>query len=125
MPTQTFGEALRRLRRGMGRSLADLADALGCSIAFMSEVERGRKNPPSASGIKKILASMGQECRLSEFLLLAARSRRSIEIELEDKSDEVTSMLLALQRRCDEGELDADIVEEIRRLRRRLEKGNT
>ena len=68
-----FGEELRRLRRAKEMSLADLADAIGCSIVFISDVERGKRNPPSPQKIRTLLATMGEERRFSEMLLLAAR----------------------------------------------------
>ncbi len=123
MADTSFGEALRLLRRETGHSLADLADAWGCSISYVSEVERGRKNPPNTEKIEKLLAFMGQEHRLAEFLLQAARSRRRIEINVEGKDDEIASMLVALERRCDEGKLDDETVKAIRLLRRKLEGG--
>ena len=87
-------------------SLADLANTIDCSIVFMSDVERGKRNPPSPQKIRKLLAKMGEEDQLPEMLLLAAKSRQSIEICVEDKNDEVADMLVALARRCDEGNMN-------------------
>jgi transcriptional regulator with XRE-family HTH domain len=109
-----FGEELRRLRRAKEMSLADLADAIGCSIVFISDVERGKRNPPSPEKIRKLLATMGEEVRFSEMLKLAARSRQSIEIPVEDKDDQVADMLVALARRCDEGSLDDELARRIK-----------
>lgn len=109
-----FGEELRRLRRAKELSLADLADTIGCSIVYMSDIERGRRNPPSPERIRKLLAKMGEEQRLSEMLVLAARSRQSIEIPVEGKNDQVADMLVALARRCDEGSLDEELARKIK-----------
>ena len=42
-----YGALLRRLRTRQGRTLADVAGAAGISIAYLSEVERGLKEPSS------------------------------------------------------------------------------
>lgn len=111
-----FGDELRRLRRAKELSLADLADTIGCSIVYMSDVERGRRNPPSPEKIRKLLVTMGEEQRLSEMLVLAARSRQSIEISVEDKNDQVADMLVAPVRRCDEGSLDDELARKIKEI---------
>lgn len=111
-----FGGQLRRLRRAKELSLADLADAIKCSIVYISDVERGKRNPPSPHKIRKLLARMDEEHRLSEMLLLAAKSRQSIEISVEDKNDEVADMLVALARRCDEGSMDDDLARKIKEI---------
>lgn len=117
MPEEkTFGTELRRLRRDAGLNLADLADAAGCSITFISEVERGRKNPPDPATIGKLLVRMGQESCYREMLVLAARARRSVEISTEGKSQEEADVLVALARSSDEGTLDPEILNEIRKL---------
>jgi transcriptional regulator with XRE-family HTH domain len=108
VPDTTFGGELRRLRRQAGRSLAELADVLG--------VERGPKNPPSPNNIRRLLVFLGQESEFGKMLYLAAKARQSVEIPVDDKSKQVTDMLVALARRCDEGSLTDDVVEEIRKI---------
>lgn len=41
------GDALRRERQEQGRTLQDVADAAGISMAYLSEIERGRKEASS------------------------------------------------------------------------------
>jgi transcriptional regulator with XRE-family HTH domain len=116
VPDARFGCDLRRLRRQAGRSLADLADVLGCSIAYVSAVERGQKNPPSPKDIRRLLVFLDQESEYPKMLCLAVKARQSVEIPVNDKSEEVTDMLVALARRCDEGSLTDEVVEEIRKI---------
>ncbi|MGD0383657.1 MAG: transcriptional regulator [Thermoguttaceae bacterium] len=111
-----FGETLRHLRRAKEMTLADIADTIRCSIVFISDVERGRRNPPSPEKIRKILVKMGEENKLPEMLILAARSRQSIEISVKDKDDHVADMLVALARRCDEDSLDDEVVMRIKEI---------
>jgi transcriptional regulator with XRE-family HTH domain len=115
-----YGEELRRLRRATGRTLADLADVLECSIAYMSDVERGRRNPPPTEGTKKLLAALGKLEHLPRMLMLAAKSRNSVEISVKGKADDIANMVAGLARSCDEGTLDEETARKIIKL---LEKG--
>jgi transcriptional regulator with XRE-family HTH domain len=109
-----FGEALRRLRRAKEMSLAELTDSIGCSIVFLSDVERGERNPPSPEKIRKLLVKLDEVERYSEMILLATRSRQSIHISVEGKDEQMAAMLVALARRCDEGSLDDKLVRSIK-----------
>ena len=111
-----FGDAIRQLRKACGKSLGQLADFIGCSIVHMSDIERGKKNPPSADRILALLECLGAAEKLDEMLVLAAQARRSIEIAVEGKGGEATHMLIALQRRCDEDNLDEETARQIRKL---------
>ena len=44
---EAVGHELREERRTTGRTLADVAGAAGISVQYLSEVERGRKEPSS------------------------------------------------------------------------------
>ena len=44
---EVYGHLLRRLRTRQGRTLAEVAGRAGISIAYLSEVERGLKEPSS------------------------------------------------------------------------------
>jgi len=68
-----IGTVLRRLRQAQGRTLQDVADAAGVSLAYLSEVERGLKEASS-----EILAVI---CR-------------ALGIDLPDLLDEVRAELL-------------------------------
>jgi transcriptional regulator with XRE-family HTH domain len=116
MPENRFGEELRRLRREAGLSLADLADAIGSSIAYVSDMERGKKNPPGAIKLRRLLGRLGREELYDHMLHLAYRSRRSVEFAMEDTSEDVADMLIALKRQDDEGGLDEKTAKLIRKL---------
>jgi transcriptional regulator with XRE-family HTH domain len=110
----TFGDELRCMRLAKELTLADLADAIGSSIVYVSDIERNRRNPPSFERIEQLMTRLGELKRLPEMLALAARTRRSIEIPVDDKTDDVATMLVALARRVDEGTLDPAVVKKIR-----------
>ena len=42
---ERFGEALRRARREAGKRLSDIANLLGVSVVYVSDVERGNRRP--------------------------------------------------------------------------------
>ncbi|MBB6174100.1 transcriptional regulator with XRE-family HTH domain [Nocardiopsis mwathae] len=42
-----IGDVLRRARREQGRTLREVADEAGVSLPYLSEIERGRKEPSS------------------------------------------------------------------------------
>ena len=44
LDSERLGDEIRKLRKARGRSLEDLAQAIGRSISFVSQVERGRAN---------------------------------------------------------------------------------
>jgi transcriptional regulator with XRE-family HTH domain len=44
---EAVGTALRRRRQDQGRTLREVADAAGVSLTYLSEIERGRKEPSS------------------------------------------------------------------------------
>ena len=44
---EVVGRELRELRRTAGRTLADVAEDAGVSTQYLSEIERGRKEPSS------------------------------------------------------------------------------
>ncbi|HEY1191895.1 MAG TPA: helix-turn-helix transcriptional regulator [Gemmata sp.] len=103
MKRSPFGEMLRRLRRDADLTLVDLAATLGVSVAYMSAIERGTRNPPSARDIQHLLVRLGCPERFTEMNRLAMAARRFIEIPLEGSGEDVADMLMALARRREEG----------------------
>jgi transcriptional regulator with XRE-family HTH domain len=65
-----FGEVLRRHRREQGRTLAEVARDASVSVQYLSEVERGRKEPSS-----EILAAICDSLRIELADLLAEVGR--------------------------------------------------
>lgn len=45
MNGEPFGELIRASRRRLNKSLQDVADAIGVSAVYVSEVERGKRPP--------------------------------------------------------------------------------
>ena len=112
---QSFGSELRRLReeaKGEPR-MSDLAEAIDVSVVYISDIERDRRNPPSPEKIFKMLEAIGKEDQIDWMLQLAAKSRRSVEISVENKSDRAIFALASLARRVEEGQVSDDQLESI------------
>jgi transcriptional regulator with XRE-family HTH domain len=60
----TFGELLRRLRREQGFSLRTVAKNLGTQKGYLSGIENGKVNPPSAKLVKRIAHLYRQDERM-------------------------------------------------------------
>jgi transcriptional regulator with XRE-family HTH domain len=117
MGEKKFGAEFRRLRGEADKTMAEVADAMGCSVVYVSDIERDRRNPPLPEKIQKMLRAIGKENCLQEMLRLAVRTRQSVSISLKrNKGDKVTNMLAALARRADEGELDDQTAEKITKI---------
>ena len=55
----TFGQALRDLRREKGVSQRELADKVGVDFSYISKIENDRLPPPAADTIMKICQVLG------------------------------------------------------------------
>ena len=64
------GEVLRRRRQEQGRTLAEVARGASVSVQYLSEVERGRKEPSS-----EVLAAVCDALRIDLTELLAEVGR--------------------------------------------------
>jgi transcriptional regulator with XRE-family HTH domain len=113
-PKPTFASELRRLRRENGLDLVDLAVAAGVSVSYVSEIERGTRNPPTNAAIAAMLGRVGASSELDRMLKLAAAARKSIDIPVnDDTADSLTDMLVALQRSVNECALTEDTAKKI------------
>jgi transcriptional regulator with XRE-family HTH domain len=114
--SKKYGMELRRLRRDKEITLEDLAKEIDCSIVYLSDIERGRRNPPESSKTLRLLRKLGAANLYSEFLALATMARKSIEISMQGKNKDIALMLTALERSCDEGTLDEEKARRIREI---------
>lgn len=77
---EEFAARLKKERRAARRTLRELAEAAGKSIGYLSDVEQGRKLPPSPAVVTKIERELGiQDGRLVK---LAEEVRRLRPTEL-------------------------------------------
>lgn len=56
---QTFGSVIRAARQRKGLTLREVARRLGISAAYLSDMELDRRNPPSGTLRRAMLAMLG------------------------------------------------------------------
>jgi len=107
--TMSFGELIRSSRRRLNKSLQDIADALGVTAVYVSEVERG-KRPPFTTERLPALAQV-LELDLDQLKTAAWAEKRMIEWDPAAASDKQIEALVALARGgLSDGELDEILV---------------
>lgn len=74
-PHQPFGDRVRALRIDKGLTIAVVAQALGMSTSYVSEVERGRRNPWSPDVVRRLATVLGAD---AGDLLRSARATRGV-----------------------------------------------
>jgi transcriptional regulator with XRE-family HTH domain len=92
---RVFGTYLRKVRLSKQITLRQLADHLGCSEPYLSDVELGRRSPLTDSRIHQAAAFLGIEA--SELRVKAAVSRGKFKLptNVSAKHDE-TAVRLAM-----------------------------
>lgn len=93
---EQFGRELRRLREGTGKTMKEIADLLDCSVVYVSDIERGKRNPPKPNTIATIVGHLGGN--VAEFQDLARKSKGKIELDLNGSSPEIEQAGLVFAR---------------------------
>ncbi len=75
-----FGTKARDARVEREVSLKTVADALGFTAAYISDIERGNRNPPVPEKVMLWARIIGEDP--DEFVMLAARDRPSVELPI-------------------------------------------
>ncbi len=103
----TFGEFLQRKREESNITLRKLAELLYFSAPFLSDVEKGRRNPPELSKLEQIadILHLSAEDRATMFDL-AGKKRDSVAPDLPDyiMNRGYVAMALRTARDLDAGE---------------------
>lgn len=85
MPHESFGNFLAQKRVQKGITLRKMAQLLGCSAPYLSDVEKGRRNPFEVGKLElaaQVLCLAAEE--KSEMLDLAGKQRNSVAPDLPD-----------------------------------------
>ena len=111
---EEFAALFKNERRTARRTLRELAEAAGKSIGYLSDVEQGRKLPPSPAVVTKIEKELGiQDGRLVK---LAEEVRRLRPTELmkmiSNSSPAMTQMVGEFLRADDLSDEDLDEIRE-------------
>ena len=96
---ESFGATLRRLRENANKTLKELANAMGVSVVYVSDIERGRRNPPQGEKLMQIANFF--KMPVSELEDLADRERKRVELNLDSRTETVSDAALVLARRWD------------------------
>lgn len=109
MSTQ-FADRMRAMRQEAGLTLKQVGDALGFSVPYVSDLERGRRNPPGTDKLTLFCDICGKPEEVAELerLILADGGH----IELRAPTRELQEVVVALHRRS--ATLDPDQVRRIR-----------
>lgn len=92
----TFGGVLREVRETAKKTLKAVAEGMGWSVVYVSDIERGKRNPPSESKIRELAEILGTNaCRLID---LANKERKRVELDIENRSPNVEQAALVLAR---------------------------
>lgn len=73
----SFGPLLRRARRLRGLSVRGLARMAGISSAYLSQLENGKRNPPSPERLQKLASCL--HVRMGRLMEAAFQSNTGIE----------------------------------------------
>lgn len=90
--SNAFGDMLRRARRAAGLPMRSVAERMTWSIAYVSDVERGRRAPPSDKSIREIARLLGSE---PEPWLTAAAVQRGV-VMVDGLDDDAVKHVVAL-----------------------------
>lgn len=113
MASRSFATEIRKCREASEKPLRLMAEALGgVSIAYASDIEKGRRHPPSPELIAELARLYGCENRTDELIDLALQQRGSITFK--PTSSDSRGLLIALNKNLDQ--LDAERVQEIRKI---------
>ncbi len=103
----TFGEFLQRKREENRITLRRLAELLNFSAPFLSDVEKGHRNPPELAKLKQIADILGLSAEDRDTMFdLAGRKRDSVAPDLPDyiMNREYVTTALRTARDLDAGE---------------------
>jgi transcriptional regulator with XRE-family HTH domain len=91
-----FGARLRELRERAGIRLNEIAAVVDWSVVYLSDIERGRRNPPEESKIRRIAEII--QANYAELVDLANKERKRVELDLDGKSPRIEMAALMLAR---------------------------
>lgn len=107
-----FGIAARKLRLDKGMRLLDLAHRMGCSAAFISAIETGRKPIPEGYVVKVGRAMELAQAELRDLERAADQTR--IDVRLDNLPAQQRELVAAFARRLDD--IPADVMKALKKV---------
>ncbi len=111
---QTFGQALRELRRSRGISQRDLAEKVGVDFSYISKIENDRLPPPAADTIVKICNAL--EVSPDSLLVLSGKIPKELK-EAIGSSPAAMQFIRSAQSMCLTAEDWKKLAKQLKRLR--------
>lgn len=109
-----FGRYLRAKRVEAKLSVRRLAELLGISHVYLGEVERGDRGPLDEKYWPTLVRHVPELS--TEGLTRAATTSRPIQLDISDSATPYQDLAMALARRIDRQDLDAEDIKKILRL---------
>ena len=102
MASARFGKVVRDARTAARKSLKEVADQLGFTVAYLSDIERGNRNPPAEEVIRVWARLVGED--VERLLFLAQIERRTVELSVDRQRVDApkNQVAVALARSWDE-----------------------
>jgi transcriptional regulator with XRE-family HTH domain len=96
MKRGTFGELIRSRRREMRKTLQEVADRLGVPVAYVSEVELGKRPPFREDKLGKLAEFLELDAR--KLLLSAWKNKKMISFDTGELSEAEKNILTSFAR---------------------------
>lgn len=90
-----FGQVLREKRMEKGYSLRKLAQAVGVSPTYLSQVEQSNVDPPTADRVKRMAEILGED--VDEWTALAGRLTEDLPEIIHEEPKGVPDLLRAVR----------------------------
>lgn len=109
-----FGKFVTKRRKDKGLSLRKMADLVGFSPAYWSDIEKGRRNPPNIDKLEEIaeILNLSQEEK-ENMIDMASEDRDEIPMDLPEyiKGSELARTALRKAKQLNEAKGKKDITE--------------
>lgn len=92
-----FGKKIRALRRACDYTQEEIAEAIGVTSSYLSQVESGSKGPLSTPQISKFVERIGKPGMLFELCYLAAFQAKKVEIDIKGHSSNQIHCLVRIK----------------------------
>ena len=112
MAKTNFGDLLRKRREERKKSMGEVARHIGTSVAYLADVEHGRRKPLRPDLIESVAAFLGIDAM--PLLLAATMERGGVELTLKTERPKAAEVGAALAREW--ADFNDEFLEELKTL---------
>ena len=99
MDKERFGEKIKLKRQEKGFTLRGFADALNIAPSYMSDIEKGKRNPPAQEIIEKMIVLLElKEEEKNDLLDLAATEKDTLAYDIAVYVNDIANVRVALRK---------------------------